>query len=143
MINPYSIFLIAQKIYKLIVFKEGAVSIYEHEFIKTASKSAGLIHGAIHGISSMIQTALGIDSYPKIIEYPDRVILFEFRESIGFALITDQDSSVLRDGLKEFSSKFVQLFKNEIKNWKGELNDFKKAAELVKKSFPFANIDKS
>ena len=141
MLNPYSVFLIAQKIYKLIVFKEGAVTIYEYEFISSPSKSAGLIHGAIHGVSSMIQTALGIESYPKIIQYSDRVILFEFQEGIGFALITDRDSSVLRDGLKGFSSKFVQEFKNEIKNWKGEFKDTKKASLLVKTSFPFADID--
>jgi len=141
MLNPYSIFLIAQKIYKLIVFKKNAVTLYEFEFIKSTSKNVVLISGAIHGVSSMLQSALGIESYPTIVKYPDRVILFEFKEDLGFALITDQDSRLLREGLQEFSSKFQDRFKNQFKNWKGEVNVFLSASELVKKSFPFADID--
>ena len=89
----------------------------------------------------MIQTALGIDSYPKILKYPDRVILFEFQKDMGFALIADSDSRVLRDGLKDFSSKFSQGFEKEIENWKGKLQNLDLAYELVKKSFPFADIE--
>ncbi|NHI91678.1 MAG: hypothetical protein EAX96_04180 [Candidatus Lokiarchaeota archaeon] len=141
MVNPYSIFLISQKIYKLIVFRKDAITIFEYEFLESPSKSAILITGAIHGVSSMIQTALGIESYPKILKYSDRVILFEFQEDFGVALIADSDSRVLRDGLNEFSSKFSQEFKNEIKNWKGKLQDLNKAFQIVKKSFPFADIE--
>jgi len=141
MLNPYSIFLIAQKIYKLIVFKKNAITIYEHEFIKSTSKNSVLISGAIHGVSSMLQSALGIESFPKILKYPDRVIIFEFQEDLGFALISDQDSRIIYQGLKEFSSKFIKEFKKQIKDWKGEINVFLKASELVKKTFPFADID--
>ncbi len=140
-LNPYSIFLIAQRIYKLIVFQKTGVTIYECEFIKSTGKTSVFVSSAIHGISSMLQTALGIESYPKILIYPDRVINFEFQEDQGFALISDKDSRLLREGLKEFSLKFTKKYKNELKNWSGNVNVFSDAFEIVKKSFPFADID--
>ena len=135
--NPYAIFLVSQKIFKLIVFKPSGIILYEQEFIPSSSKQATLISGAIHGVSTMIQSAIGTESRPKSIKFEDRIIIFNFIDDIGFAIISDKDSRLLRDELKNFSNLFLKKYSKELKVWDGTVGTFKDASLLIEKAFPF------
>ncbi len=138
--NPYSIYVISQKVYQIIVFLENGVTIFDEKLKESPAKQTVMITGAIHGVSSMIQHALGIDSRPKSLKYGDRSLIFEFRENIGFVLISDRDSRVLRNGLKNFATQFMKNYSEQIINWKGEVNSFITAKNLIKKAFPFLDV---
>ncbi|NHI94322.1 MAG: hypothetical protein EAX96_17655 [Candidatus Lokiarchaeota archaeon] len=137
--NPYAVYLISQKVFKLIVFKHNGVTIFEQEFIPSSSRQTVLISGAIHGVSSMIQTALGTEKPPEIVKYKNRAILFSFKGDLGFALISDKDSSLLRNGLNNFSKIFTAKYSIELKNWDGNTQTFKDANKIVQRAFPFFN----
>ncbi|HUX98206.1 MAG TPA: hypothetical protein VMV49_01510 [Candidatus Deferrimicrobium sp.] len=136
-LNPYSIYLISQKVFEIIVFNIDGLTIFNQKFQLSTSKHATLITGAIFGVSSMIQHALGIESVPRSLKFKDRIILFEFKDTIGFALISDRNSRILRNGLRNFADLFMKTYKNDLKNWNGQLKPFKNASEFIKISFPF------
>ena len=137
---PYAIYLISQKVFKIIIFKENGITLYEQEFLPTSSKQAVLISGAIHGVSSMIQMALGTEANPKSIKFGDRIILFNFRENTGFALISDRDSRLLRNELNNFSKLFMKEYALQLKNWDGRVKIFKDTSKLIEKAFPFLRV---
>ncbi len=136
-LNPYAIYSISQKVFEIIVFNLNGLTIFDQKFQPSTNKLATLITGAIFGVSSMIQHALGIESVPRSIEFKDRTILLEFKEATGFALISDRDSRILRNGLKNFSELFMKTYKNDLKTWDGTLKTFKNASEFIKTFFPF------
>lgn len=138
-LNPYSVYSITQKVYQLIVYNENGVTIYDKEFLSSTTTQSVLVTGAIFGVASMLQTALGIKSHPRSLKYGDRTLIFEFKENIGFILISDKDSGVLRDGLRIFSENFINSFTSELKNWDGALAVFSDAIKLVRDAFPFLN----
>ena len=140
-LNPYSIYLISQKVFQIIIFNKDGVTIFDRQFQPTPGKQATLITGAIYGISSMIRHALGIDTQPRSLKYLDRTILFEFRGPFGFALISDRDSRILRNGLKNFSDQFIQAYEHTIDKWDGSIKFFKDTSTFIKKSFPFLDVD--
>ncbi|TFG04871.1 MAG: hypothetical protein EU536_03500 [Promethearchaeota archaeon] len=138
--NPYSIYVISQTVYQIIVFNEKGVMIFDYNFRSHPTKQATLITGAIYGVSSMIQHALGIESHPLNLQYLNRVILFEFREKIGFALISDKDSRILRNGLRNFADQFYKAYEPVLLDWKGSIKKLTNATEFFKTSFPFLDL---
>ena len=130
----------SQKVFQIIVFNKDGITIFDEKFQSTTSRGTTLITGAIFGISSMIRHALGIESPPRSLKFLDRTIIFEFRRTIGFALISDQDSQILRNGLKNFSDQFIQAYKHKLDKWNGSIKTFEKASEFIKNSFPFLEV---
>lgn len=137
--NPYSVYSISQKVFQIIVFNQNGLTIFESRrfYEDDKSKRATLITGAIYGVSSMLQSALGIDSRPESLKYGDRTLLFTYREKIGFTLISDRYSKILYNGLENFADFFIQEFSEQLENWKGSTKLFLNANKLIKKSFPF------
>ncbi|NVM31328.1 MAG: hypothetical protein HWN65_20990 [Candidatus Helarchaeota archaeon] len=139
-LNPYSIYLISQKVFQILVFNKSGVTIFDRQFRPTTGKHVTLITGAIHGVSSMIQHALGIESHPRSLKYLGRTLIFEFKGTLGFALISDRDSQILRNGLENFSELFMQAYKHELDEWDGSIETFENASDFIKKSFPFLDL---
>ncbi|MBD3230383.1 MAG: hypothetical protein GF329_19545 [Candidatus Lokiarchaeota archaeon] len=145
-LNPYSALLITQKVYQIIVFNQDGVTLFEsRQFYPSKSKKATLITGAIYGLSSMIRHALGIESRPGSLKYEDRTLIFVYRENtqgqnIGFTLISNRDSQILRNGLNNFANLFMQKFQNKLENWNGSIASFHGANKFIRKSFPFLNV---
>jgi len=138
--NPYSLYLISQKIYQIIIFNMQGVLLFNREFFPNTAKQASLITGALYGVSSMIQHALGIESLPKSISFEDRILLFEFRNNIAFALISDRDSVILRNGLHNFADLFIQTYGELLPEWDGSIKSFVKTNDFLKISFPFIDL---
>ena len=139
-LNPYSIYLISQKVFQILVFNKSGVTIFDRQFRPTTGKHATLITGAIHGVSSMIQHALGIESHPRSLKYLGRTLIFEFKGTLGFALISDRDSQILRNGLENFSELFIKAYEPKLEKWDGSIETFEKASDFIKKSFPFLDL---
>ena len=139
--NPHAFYLISQKVFQIIVFNKEGVTMFDKKYQSLTGKQATLITGAIFGISSIMQHALGIESQPHSLEFPDRTIIFTFKKNIGFALISDQESRILREGLERFSNLFIQHFKNALDEWNGMVKTFDKASELIKISLPFLEAE--
>ncbi len=142
-LNPYSIYLISQKVFQIIVFNMDGIMLFDQKFYTASEKQSTLITGAIYGISSMMTHALGIESPPQVLQFPDRTIVFNFKGNLGFALISDHDSQILRNGLKNFSADFIETYSNELKNWDSSVKTFVGASKFVKKSFPFLSMDEN
>jgi hypothetical protein len=138
--NPYSMYLISQKIFQIIVFNKEGVTIYDQLITESESRQSTLVTGAIFGVSTMIKHALGIVSPPRSLEFDGRTLIFVFHDEIGFALISDKDSKILRNGLKNFSDLFMRAYKNDLEHWNGKLEIFKDAFSYMKKAFPFLDI---
>jgi hypothetical protein len=139
-INPYSVYIISQKVYQLIVFDHKGLTLFDHQFLETSGKQSSLVTGAIYGISSIMTHALGIETKPHSLKFPGRTILFEFEEKVGFALISNRDSEILRDGLEHFAELFLEAYKNQLDHWNGSVEIFEDASTFIEKSFPFLDI---
>jgi len=140
-LNPYSIYIISQKVLQIIVFNNDGITLFEHKFSSASEKQSTLIAGAIFGISSIMTHALGIESPPQSLIFPGRTLLFAFEGNLGFALISDQDSQILRNGLQNFSQLFIANYSNELNKWNGSIKAFTGASKFLKQSFPFLNVD--
>ncbi|MGQ4876777.1 MAG: hypothetical protein ACP6IY_22140, partial [Promethearchaeia archaeon] len=64
--------------------------------------------------------------------YGDKMLLLADGEYIRVALVLSKEASVmLRKHLKDFITKFEQVYQKELPNWRGQLNIFRDAGVIV------------
>ncbi|MBD3230233.1 MAG: hypothetical protein GF329_18790 [Candidatus Lokiarchaeota archaeon] len=118
----------------LIIHSVKGMTLYEYNF-REKMGDGDLIAGGLVGISTLIQEITNSDTDVKIIKQEKRNILLEHGEFVTVSLISNEDLQILRKKLNNITTEFERLFKEQLKDWKGNLDIFLPAKALVKETF--------
>jgi hypothetical protein len=90
-----------------------------------------LIGGFLSAVSSFGKEMKTQEALNEI-SYGDKMLLLADGEYIRVALVLGKKASlILRRHLKEFINTFGKIFKDDLPNWRGQLNPFRKAGLIV------------
>ena len=125
---------------RLMVFqRKGSLVLYSHEFQveeqDTTSSKNVLASGAISGIQSLLSEITSSKELINIIDHGDKTLYFEHKQEVSFVLFCEDKSREYNTRLSLFATDFMNEYGEKVKNWKGNLNDFEDAKNLVKKNF--------
>ncbi|TFF90632.1 MAG: hypothetical protein EU548_02040 [Promethearchaeota archaeon] len=118
----------------LIIHSVKGMTLYEYDF-KEKMGDGDLIAGGLVGISSIIQEMTKSNTDVKIIQQENRNILLEHGEYVTTSLISNEDLQILRKKLSNLTDEFERLFKEQLKDWKGNLDIFQPAKALIEQTF--------
>ncbi|NHJ25668.1 MAG: hypothetical protein EAX89_13875, partial [Candidatus Lokiarchaeota archaeon] len=90
-----------------------------------------LIGGFLTAVSSFGKEMVAQEALNEI-SYGDKMLLLADGEFIRVALVLGKKASlILRQHLKEFIDKFEKVYNEVLPNWRGQLNYFRNAGEIV------------
>jgi len=122
------------------LISSGLLFQYNFQIIGESEKEK-LIEGdlagsAIGGMNMLLREILASDGNIKEIEHSNKKILFSSGAATACILITTGKSNEFRYRLEMFHLSFEKLFSEEkLKNWTGDVREFRKANDLIKKHF--------
>ncbi|MHA1337074.1 MAG: hypothetical protein ACTSPW_15265, partial [Promethearchaeota archaeon] len=114
----------------LVLYKGTGTCIFFKSFGSEAIDPE-LISGFLSAVSSFGREMESQQALNQI-SYGDKMLLLADGEYIRVALVLSKEASVmLRKHLKDFITKFEEVYQNELPNWRGQLNVFRDAGVIV------------
>jgi hypothetical protein len=118
-----------------IIYNDGR-DVFNYTFIKEHLQDPGLISGMFSAISSFIKETTKSTQLLKTIDHGDITILIEYGSYVfGALFIKGNQTTEIRDQLKEFISIFERNHKEILPDWSGILTPFKQDNLLVSEIF--------
>ncbi len=135
--NPYVSFLLVNKIYKIMVVQNTGLLCYSRSVHEEKKINDEIIAGFIQAILLFGKESLGSRTpYTDICVFSfgdRRILLKEYKDIIGI-MIVDNTSDAIKNALKEFTIKFWDNFKDNIRE-PGAVITPEKADELFLREF--------
>ncbi|TXT66945.1 MAG: conserved membrane protein of unknown function [Promethearchaeota archaeon] len=120
----------------LYVIYEDGRSPYDYKFSEESAPDPGLISGMFSAITSFIKETTKSTEFLQTIEHGDITILIEYGKNLfGALFIKGNQTSEIRNQLREFVAQFENKYKDTLEDWGGELKPFKDANQLVEHIF--------
>ena len=121
------------------VFNSASVCLYTLNFRSDSKNSTGLsedlIAGGFSGILNMISEITNERKNLRIIDKQGIKIYFSYGKSIIVALIATKNLPILFKKLDLFTKAFEKKFENELATFRGKINPFQDASQLILKYF--------
>lgn len=120
--------------YLLVMGKYNGISYFNYSF-KGFEFEPIQLSGLLSAIQTFGYDLMGLKTPIKTLQYQDFNILLYYGEDIISALITIGQSLSLAQKLEKFSIEFEKKFDRELKEFKGRIDKFKPAKELIPNFF--------
>ena len=127
----------SQKIQKILLMHNSGICICEHDFVDRGGPegdgqiSTEFMAGSLIGISNMISELIRSKSRLEIVDHQDKKVIFAYGEYLIAALIADDDLEIYRIKLKKLIESLEMLYKDVLRDWKGELFHFKPVRRIL------------
>ncbi|HMF34476.1 MAG TPA: hypothetical protein VKK79_23845 [Candidatus Lokiarchaeia archaeon] len=107
-IHPQYLIYLKEKVNRLIVFQAGGEVLYTYRFRPFSPVEEMYVTAALVGVAAFLQNTLGTGEQGafRTIDVVSYKIICEFEGKLGFALITTEDSPVLRQALRNVVHQF-------------------------------------
>ncbi|GAB4316009.1 MAG: hypothetical protein Kow0069_18060 [Promethearchaeota archaeon] len=132
--NPRIAVVQPQRMYKLFLINESGLPLFSYEFTPDVGIDETLVSGALSAITNLMQEAVGAKAL-DLVRFGDRSLLVAIKGKLAAVLITDQPSSFLREGLRNFLSSFLKEFAEVAERWTGAADAFKGTDVLIERAF--------
>ncbi len=129
-----------EKIHRLYFCISDGICLYDHSFKqdKSSDISSSLVTGFITGVISLVQEITQTKKYLKVIDVEDIKILLEYGQHNLIAILVSEESyKIIRNKLKKTVQEFEIRFATELSAFKGIINEFQNAKEIVNKIFSY------
>ncbi len=123
-----------KKIQHIYVMMPSGICIFDHNF-KPIDRDKDLVTSALTGISGVIQEVTKSETKLKTIQQEKAMVLLEYGEYITVAMQTEEELSVLRNKLANFTAEFELFFQDVFSIWEGDTNTFLPAKILIDRIF--------
>ncbi len=134
-----------KRIHYLCIFLKNGISIYDYTFkskseiprqlIAKEDLEPHLVAGGLSGISALIKELTHSNTKIKIVEQEEMTILLEDGKYLTAALITEENLITLRNKLMQLILDVEDFFQEELEDFTGDLDTFKKIGKFVQKIF--------
>jgi len=125
-----------ERIQHVYLFKnESGIIIHDYSFRPEEEIEPNLVSGSLTGINMLIQEITKNETKVKIIEQEDMTILLEHGKYITAALISEDNLMTLKSKLKDLVTEVEDFYQEELENFGGVINPFKKAGKFTEKIF--------
>ncbi len=129
-----------QLVLLMIIEHNSSIPVYSYEFIARendpdSDARTTLAAGGLSGISSLLQEILSSKGNIKEIDHEEQKILFVHGEKTISVLIVRGENPQHRYRLELFGVTFEQEFRDQIKNWTGNVTGFRPAEKIVRQYF--------
>ena len=125
-----------EKLYQIYVISQKGICLYAYSFEnKNQIVNTELIASSLSGIQNLLAEIFKTKEPLKVIEYRNSKILINFKHDIAFLLFIREDSNYLLYILEDFSEKFLDFFKESLKDWQGNTEIFTPTKSLIQSIF--------
>ena len=142
LLNPFYVYLLPAKINKILIFNSSGLLLYSVSIGReqgTIGPQDILVTGVVTALKSLISETTGAKTDLRKVSFRDKkMIVVENQDrSIATLIISDSDAWILQTAAKHFTENFCEMFKTAIKDFDGNVAQFKKASNIVRQVFPF------
>ncbi len=122
-------------IHDIYLFMPNGICIYNRSFKSQSDVEPQLVAGGLTGIFSLIQSFTQNQSRIKIVEQEEMAMIFEHGEFLSAALITEKNSTILRNKLKKLIEIVEKCYQEMLEKFSGKLGNFQEIEKFVQKIF--------
>ncbi|MHA1359434.1 MAG: hypothetical protein ACTSRC_15070 [Candidatus Helarchaeota archaeon] len=120
----------------LYVLTKNGIPLYDKRLGGVSTADPSLVTSALIGISSIVQEIVGSERQLKTIDHMDNKILFAHGHYIIVAVLSEVDFPIIRKKINQFTNRFEFYFRQQLENWKGDVDSFFGASKLINEFFP-------
>ncbi|MBD3193624.1 MAG: hypothetical protein GF317_01110 [Candidatus Lokiarchaeota archaeon] len=125
-----------QKVYLIVVYSPDGIELYSKAFSKNISKDdVLLLAGGFSAVTNLFREVTDAEGSIKSILLEDKELRIIKRENFISALLVDYSTQATEEAHKQFSLKFEEEFKGELRDFAGEVSVFSAADEISEKLF--------
>lgn len=120
-----------------VVMEKSGLCLHDSSFKSENMVERQLLGSSISGISELLQELTKSKYKLKFMDQGDVKIIIEYGNRVNGILITEANFNILRKKLKKLVEEFELKYEDLLVKFKGSLNEFKNAGEIVKKIFSY------
>ncbi|MHA1265283.1 MAG: hypothetical protein ACTSRS_08635 [Candidatus Helarchaeota archaeon] len=125
-----------KKVKHIYILTKNGVPLYDKRLGGITRVDPSLVTSALIGISSIVQEIVHSKRDLKTIDHMDNKILFQHGFHVIVAVLSEIDLPIIRKKLAQLTNRFEYYYKDELENWKGDIDTFFGANKIINEFFP-------
>lgn len=117
------------------IFYTNGTTIFEYRFKKDKYIDSDLLTSILTAIGEILKEATGNLNSIQEINQGNLFIIFEHDKLFSTILVSEKNIPAIRDRLKRFNKRFLEVFKDNLTNWTGEISKFNKTNKILEEIY--------